>query len=495
MTRSNRPNLVYVFADQLRLQSCGYVGEEPARTPVLDRLAGQSLDLRQTVSNTPVCAAYRATLLTGKYTSSHGMVINELRLSPEHRCLGHALRDAGYATSYIGKWHLWANELGHHDATRNGFVPPGPYRLGFDDFWAGYNFNHDSFDGGYFRDTPERIPWDGYEADAQTDLAIERLRTHAADDPPFALFLSWGPPHDPWSWDNVPPDKRAVFEAVTIPRRGNVSNQPDPYTDDWQRLTDGYLAHLDQSLRGYHAQVANLDDNLGRLLAEVDELGLSDDTIFVFTSDHGEMFASHGRRAKLTFYEEACRVPFLLRWPGEVEPRVSDACFSAVDIMPTLLGLLGIDVPAEAEGTDCSEHVLTGSGPEPEAAYLQGMGATAAWVDGTEWRAVRDKRYTYAIYRVDGKELLFDHVDDPLQLTNLADDPFHAETVAVYRSKLLAWMRAHHDEFQPCSWYEARWTRDRNIVNTARGGPGQDLQQLEAILNRYDLHSTRGTDA
>src|SRR5919199_634873 len=125
-TAGNRPpNLVYIFADQLRYFSCGYAGDEYARTPNIDRLAAQACNFHQAVSSTPVCAPYRASLFTGKYQSSTGMVINELRLSPEHECLGHVLTRNKYRTAYIGKWHLWANELGPHELTRNGFVPPG----------------------------------------------------------------------------------------------------------------------------------------------------------------------------------------------------------------------------------------------------------------------------------------------------------------------------------------------------------------------------------
>ena len=137
-----RPNLVYVFADQLRYQSCGYAGDEYARTPNMDRLAAEGCNLHQAVSSTPVCAPYRASLMTGKYQSSTGMVINEIRLSPEHECFGHVLTKGGYNTGYIGKWHMWANQLGHHELVKNGFTPPGAYRLGFDGYWAAYNFNH-----------------------------------------------------------------------------------------------------------------------------------------------------------------------------------------------------------------------------------------------------------------------------------------------------------------------------------------------------------------
>ena len=125
MAQSSTPNLIYVFADQLGYQHCGYAGNSRARTPHIDALAGSGVSFNQAISATPVCAAYRASMLTGKYTTSTGMVINEIRMNPNHRCIAHVLGGGGYETAYVGKWHLWANQLGHHDDPRNAFIPPG----------------------------------------------------------------------------------------------------------------------------------------------------------------------------------------------------------------------------------------------------------------------------------------------------------------------------------------------------------------------------------
>ena len=137
-----KPNLVYVFADQLRWASLGYNGDSRARTPNIDALAAESADVVNAVSGHPVCAPYRASLLTGKYTTSTGMVINEIRMNTHHRCFAHVLNDAGYDTSYIGKWHLYAAQLGNHFDVKNSFIPPGEDRLGFDGYFAAYNFHH-----------------------------------------------------------------------------------------------------------------------------------------------------------------------------------------------------------------------------------------------------------------------------------------------------------------------------------------------------------------
>lgn len=482
--RPKRPNLIYVFADQLRASSCGYAGDVYARTPNMDRLAAESCNFTQAISSTPVCSPYRASLMTGKYQTSTGMVINELRLSPEHECFGHALTKGGYRTAYIGKWHMWANQLGHHNLVRNGFTPPGAYRLGFDDYWAAYNFNHIYFHSPYFlQDATPHIRTQ-YEPDSQTDQAIDYLKGATQGGEPFALFLSWGPPHYPWGLDNVESEYADLYRHVDLPLSPSYSTVSDPYADNWQKLPPDYDKHVRDWMRVYYAQTANLDWNLGRLLKAVEDAGLADDTIFVFTSDHGEMFGAHGRQSKLIFYEEAARVPFLVRWPGRIAKKsVSDALLGTPDIMPTLLTLLNLPVPAAAEGKDLSGAALGISFRDHDAAHMQCMGATAAWTDGSEWRGLRDHEYTYAVYHRDGKELLFNHRKDPFQLMDLAGDAGFRTTLEHYRRQSVAFRKEQNDDFRACSTYES-WTTDRNVTNTAKG-VGQDLAALKDLLAKW----------
>ena len=195
-----KPNLIYVFADQLRYFSMGYAGDENAETPNLDAFCSESTDLCQAVSGHPVCAPYRASLFTGKYTTSTGMVINEIRMNPNHHTFADVLNENGYETAYIGKWHMYAAELGNHYDAKNSYIPKGRDRLGFNDYFAAYNFRH-VYEPGiayYHLDSPEKIYYDKYEPDAQTDMTIEQLKRLSASDKPFALFLSIGTPHDPW---------------------------------------------------------------------------------------------------------------------------------------------------------------------------------------------------------------------------------------------------------------------------------------------------------
>jgi arylsulfatase A-like enzyme len=472
MPSPTRPNLVFVFPDQLRARSLGYAGDEQAVTPRIDQFATQSADFSNAVASAPVCTAYRATLLTGKYTTSHAMVINELRMNPRQRCLGHLLTEAGYHTGYIGKWHLYANQLGNHYDARNSFVPRGPHRLGFEGEWMAYNFHHENYDTYYHTESPDKIFYgEGvYEPDAQTDMAIDFLQRAAGRAAPFALFLSWGPPHDPWMPDNVPARFWELFQDASFPNPPNyLPTDDEPYCDAWARLNAEQRRQLEAWRRGYYAQVASVDWNFGRLLDALDTLELADNTLVVFTSDHGEMFGAHGRRAKNIFYDEACRVPLLMRWPARIPAGISsDVCLSTVDLLPTLASMLQLDTPPSLEGMNLSHWAYGQSGPQPDAAFMQICGATAAWEDGHEWRALRDKQYTYAVYRVDGKELLFDNLADPYQMRNLADSPAHAARMDAFRAQLRDKMTLLNDTFAPCTWYRDHWTDgQRNIIRSA----------------------------
>jgi arylsulfatase A-like enzyme len=259
-----------------------------------------------------------------------------------------------------------------------------------------------------------------------------------------------------------------MFRDVDFPNPPNYKDENDEYADNWGRLGEKERMQLSHWRRNYYAMVANLDWNIGRLLDAVGKAGLSENTIIVFSSDHGEMFGSQGRRAKNIFYEEAARIPFTVRWPGKIPAgMVSDVCLSTVDMMPTVLSLTGLEAPAEVEGMDLSHWARGNTGTEPEAAFMQNTGACAAWVDGHEWRALRDKQYTYAVYRVDRSELLFDNANDPYQMKNLANDPEHQDTMDRFRQMLADKMRSLNDNFEACTWYRDHWTEDRIILRTA----------------------------
>lgn len=476
---TNPPNLLFVFADQLRAQSCGYMGDPFARTPVLDRLARDGVNFRQAVSMHPVCGPFRASLFTGCYSSTTGYVINELSARTDLPTLAGSLNAHGYTSAYFGKWHLYASEpkdpsdpAAFHRNPANQFVPPGPDRLGFDGHWAAYNFNHNYTKGFYFRDTPERIPIHGYEPDVMTDLALDYLDRR---DPqrPFNIFLSYGTPHQPWTWANAPADTRAAFESLDLPRPANVVPGHGRYWHAWfdeQWWADSVEPNLDEWIRIYNAMTANVDWNVGRLLAGLDRMGLAENTLVVFTSDHGEMFGAHGRVQKNIYYEESVRVPLLMRWPGHIPAGIeSGACINTPDLMPTLLGLLETPSPGTVEGQDLSSSARGCPGPEPDAAFLQGMGPSVDWDDGWEWRALRDRRFTYALDRGGSVEHLFDHVADPLQVCDRATDPEFAAERNRLRGAMQRRMAELSDDFRPVTWYRDHWIRDGRVQCGARG--------------------------
>ncbi len=465
-----RPNLLYIFGDQLRRASCGYTGYSNAITPNIDAFHARSMDFCQCVSGHPVCAPYRASLFTGKYTSSTGMVINEIRLNPNQRCIGHVLTEGGYETAYIGKWHLYADELGNHYDPKNSFVPKGPDRLGFDDYWAAYGFHHEYYapKAYYHEESPEKIYADKYEPYTQAELAIKHLRRLHDGDKPFAMFLSFGVPHDPWVPENVPAEALAKFASAKYDYPPNYLPQDDPHGDSWAHLSEEERKELPEWMRVYDAMVYCLDQAFGMVMEAVRDMGLDRDTIIVFTSDHGECFGAHGRRAKNIFYEEAVRVPFMVRLPGGAQAEAaSDACLNTVDIMPTLLDLMDLPVPEGVQGHSAAGLITGRENEGPDVQLMQGMGAVADWGDGYEWRALRDRRYTYARYLRDGQELLFDHEEDPYEMNDLSGDPAFAGKLTEMRQRMQQEMDRIHDTFERTSWYRDNWTKDRRIIRTA----------------------------
>jgi arylsulfatase A-like enzyme len=254
---------------------------------------------------------------------------------------------------------------------------------------------------------------------------------------------------------------------MKFPPPPNYSDKLDPYGDGWSNIKKT-PEKLDEWMRVYYAMTANLDWNVGRLTDALDKAGLKDDTIIVFTSDHGEMFGAHGRMKKNIFYEEAARIPFLISWPKKIPAGLkSNACMNTVDIMPTLLGLMNLPIPQSVEGMNLSRQAMGQKGPEPEAALLMNTGACAIWEDGHEWRALRDKKYTYAIFQDRKKEMLFDNTADPYQMNNLISDSAYAKQAKRFRAMLKAKMAELNDTFPPSIWYQKNWIEDRIIIRTA----------------------------
>ncbi len=433
----NRPNVLFVFADQWRAQATGYAGDANVHTPNLDALAAESVNFTHAVSGCPVCSPYRASLLTGQNPLTHGIFVNDVPLAPDAGRLARRFAAAGYDTAYIGKWHLDAHG-------RSAWIPP-ERRQGFR-YWKVLECTHDYPHSAYYAgDSAEKRYWPGYDAFAQTRDAIAYLRERP-NDRPFLLMLSWGPPHSPYY--TAPDEFRARYspEALRLP-----PNVP-PET----------AARARQILAGYYAHCTALDAALGELLAALRALGLEEDTLLVFTSDHGDMLGSQGHFNKQRPWDESVRVPFLLRHPARLgrAPRRLNAPLDAPDLLPTLLGLCGLPIPAGVEGLDFSAHILGGPDPSDGAALLACYHPFGQYNrpkhGGREYRGLRTERHTY-VRALDGPWLLYDNTTDPFQMHNLAAAPEHAALRRDLDDRLRERLRTLGDEFRPGMEYIRRW--------------------------------------
>lgn len=444
-------NVVYVFADQWRAQATGYAGDPNVRTPNLDALAKRSVNFSRAIASCPVCSPYRASLITGQYPLTHGVFINDVHLRHDAVSIAEAFRAGGYETGYIGKWHLQGRG-------RLSFIPPED-RQGFG-FWRVCECTHDYNRSVYYADGPERLTWEGYDAEAQTRCAQAYIRGQGRDKAkPFLLVLSWGPPHNPYH--TAPQRFREMYDPAKIELRPNVP--PSAH------------AAARRDLAGYYAHCTALDTYVGDLLKTLEDTGLADDTLFVFTSDHGDMLGSQGQQRKQRPWDESIRVPFLLRCPAlhgsngrEITQPIAEP-----DIMPTLLRICGLDVPKTVEGRDLS-GLVTGKGdPRVEAALIACYAPFGEWTrkaGGREYRGVRTARHTYVETR-EGPWLLYDNDRDPHQLTNLIGQPQAAEVQAHLAAELKRLLAQRNDAFLSGWDYIKKWGYPVDPSGTAPTAP------------------------
>jgi len=441
--KQRKPNVLFVLADQLRGCSVGYAGEEAVRTPNIDAFAESGTICTNAISMFPVCGPYRGSLITGRTPTTTGLVINDIPLKTNEVSIAHCFKAASYDTAYIGKWHL-------DGPNRPGPVPPGPRRQGFE-YWMGANFEH-NYNRSYYTDNDGLLQvWPGWDAEAQTTHTIDYLRKRDSENP-FCLFLSWGPPHHPYRL--VPQEYMDMYDPDTIEGRPNC---PDVPRDD---------------LWGYYAQTTFLDDQFQRLLDTINDIGIEDETIIVFTSDHGDMHGSHGVYKKQWPWSEALKVPFVVRYPNIVpQGAILDAPLSVIDIMPTLLGLAGVPIPDTVEGVDLSAVIQGEPAEVPESVLIMNpcpfsIGDKRGYDQypdyqgmRLEYRGIITTRYTY-VHTIDQPWLLFDNINDPYQINNLIAAPAQAEI----RARLDGLMRQHmvaiNDEMLPRHHYYERFGID-----------------------------------
>lgn len=451
-----RPNIVYLFADQLRASATGFGGDPNARTPQLDKLAKESVNFRNAVSVCPVCTPHRAALLTGRFPTTTGMFLNDLHLPERELCIAEVLKDAGYNTAYIGKWHL-------DGEGRFNYIPP-ERRQGFD-YWkvaeCDHNYNESIY---YAGDSSEKKHWDGYDAFAQTKDAQRYIHDHGKDAQPFVLFVSYGIPHFPHGM--APAEFKAMFPPDKIQFRPNV-----PEAMQTQQVRT--------EAQGYYAHIAALDKCIGEVMQTLADVGIQNDTIVVFSSDHGEMMGSHAipPRTKQVPWDESAHVPFLLRYPQSQGPEGRSVAtpLTTPDIMPTLLSLAGVAIPNTVEGTDLSSVVRDGKERLDHDALYMGVAPFAGKNVNKPYRAIRTNRYTY-VQDLTGPWLLFDDVKDPYQTNNLAQQPTDAPLLKEMEKRFQAALTSIHDDFRPAAYYIEKFGYKVNRGGEIPYGDGAETQ-------------------
>ena len=430
-TANRKLNVLYVFSDQHREAALPGKPFSPVVAPNLDKFRRDNLTMENCISNFPLCAPHRSILVSGRWPQQTGVSGNGHKLAPDENALGHTFRNAGYHTGYVGKWHL--------DGDENHFIPKGPARQGFEDWHAWSDTNSHFGAWTYDQETGEKIEPSGWNATLMTDDALTFLHKQKSDRPWF-LMVSWNPPHPPFD----PPGADTVsYPPAELNFRPNL-NLEKPR---WPQLAS--MDTLRHAERGYYGGITGIDKEFARILTALEETKQADNTIVIYTSDHGEMMGSHGFMSKIVPFEESCHVPFFIRIPGVTKPGSSyKSQLSTIDIFPTLCGLAGIAVPPHCAGKDLSALLRGTRQDAGEGVILMADNGAASEAanDIPAYRGIRTGTYTYAVME-DGRWILYDNIADPFQQHNLAADPAHAPLMKQLEDRIAAWQKSVGDTF------------------------------------------------
>jgi arylsulfatase A-like enzyme len=425
MGRATQPNVIVFFTDQQRWDCSGLHGNPLELMPNFDRMAREGTHVAQSFTCQPVCGPARSCLQTGLYATRTGCWRNDIPLAPDARTLAHHFNDAGYHTGYIGKWHLASTE-------NNVFGPvPEKARGGYREWLASniLEFTSQAYDTNLFDGAGQKVHLPGYRVDAVTDAAIRFIDRNQAK--PFFLFTSYIEPHHQNSSDSYP--------------------APAGYAERYRgRWVPPDLAALGGSthrhLAGYFGMVKRLDEALGRLRDSLKSLDLEENTIVLFTSDHGCHFKTRNDEYKRSCHDSSIRVPTAFTGPGFTGGGHLRQLVSLVDLPPTLLDAAGLSVPADMQGRSLLPLLRGAAQDWPEEVFVQISESQVG-------RAIRTDKWKYSVVAPDqdgGKvsaaaryeeAFLYDLENDPYELQNLIGRPAYRENARQLRERLLRRMR------------------------------------------------------
>ncbi|WP_242618804.1 sulfatase [Alteromonas sp. KUL49] len=472
---NGKPNLIVIVADQMRRSSMEFwqqpefqgalnTNSDPVITPNLNALADNGVVFTDAIANFPLCSPYRGMLLSGLFPHKNGVTNNtrvgrpEVGLKPDIPTLTSVLRDNGYNTALIGKGH-WHNNLpmfdgnnrfvgtttapgGHYfQGTRyDTYIPPGKARQGIEYWYQSLGHNHKN-PVVYTNDTElsgveEGTPFHPkrYSAVDQANVIIDYIgntRAQRDNNKPFAILWTMDPPHSPYN--NISDTDERIFNTMyrEIPL-GLLLNRPNASIE---RAKAAAAIHF--------SMITLIDREIGRVLTTLEERNLLNNTLIVFTADHGEMMGSHGKMAKNVYYEESIGIPLILYFPDKLIPQQDDLLIGVPDIKPTVLGLLGLEhqVPTDLDGTNYAPYWQNSSNidnePErPKSSLYYGTG---------DAYGVRTHEYLYVVNSDGNLDALFNNVEDPYQLSPLTLKDIPPEDVTTLQDELGQWLtRINH---------------------------------------------------
>jgi N-acetylglucosamine-6-sulfatase len=440
--KKKRPNILIILVDDLRWDEIACAGHPFVRTPGIDRIAREGARFRNAFCTTPLCSPVRASLLTGLYAHNHGIIDNTNRSRQSHGLITfpRILHENGYETGYIGKWHM-----GNDDTARPGF-----------DYWACMAGQGTSFDP-VLNENGKRIRSSGHTTDVLNDRAVRFVRRHRTT--PFCLYIAHKALHpelvqyddgsvsDPSGSKFMPAERhKHLYAEAAIPRRLNVTDTLEGKSA-LGRAVEG-LPPLgpetgtgDETVRDRLRMLAAVDEGVGQLLQALEETGQLDDTVLVFTSDHGYWNGEHGLSIERRLaYEESIRIPLLIRHPRLVKPgTIVDEFALSIDLAPTLLELADTKAKRKMDGHSLVP-LLAGNRPNDwRKSFLIEYYTDTVFprLQNMGYRAVRTSRYKYIHYvDLEGMDELYDLKQDPYEMKNLIGNPGLRATVEKLKAEV-----------------------------------------------------------
>ncbi len=465
-------NVLFLMTDEQHWQSLSSTGNPYIETPNMDRLGAEGVRFDNATCVTPYCSPSRASIITGLYPHSHDILLN---VSPGRNTQAPLPQDAfantetmlsrhGYATGHRGKWHL--GDKGDFDCYQSmGYAGPNrQYHEMLNEKLPARNFKDHPSPGKYLNRPVEMTPRveQGYrEFHAQpnnrlayistigkslvppellpetqiTDQVLGLIDAHADEN--FMITASWSPPHDLWV---IPEPYYSMVDRDRVKLSGSFDMPEWDRKGPSKRLGDLMGPEgVREYAAIYHGMVKYIDDQLGRVLTRLDERGLADNTLVIFTSDHGDMVGAHGCIGKsiFSFYDDLVRIPLLMRLPGRIKPGTTvDKPVSQIDLMPTIMDYAGLPVPEGIHGSSLCPLIEGRDVPWRDYAFCQ---------RANQGRMLRTARYKFFLRNKPGVAALYGMQEDPHEDRNLAGDPAHKKTVRDLHERLLAIMRTDGD--------------------------------------------------